>query len=181
MQKVLYILGQLSDDDIEWMIANGKRRQAQLGTVLIHEGKPIDALYIVLDGISSVSAGTRVRNEIAQLGAGEIVGEMSFVDARPPSATVAALQDSVVLSIDRSRLSAKLEQDTGFATRFYRAVAVFLSHRLRNTESRLLGYGTVQELDEDIEYEDELDLSVLDNLHLAGARFDRMLKRLMES
>src|SRR5690349_14270378 len=108
MRKVLYILGQLSDDDIEWLIGNGRQRQLGPGDVLIREGQPIEALYIVLDGALVVSAAASGDAEIARLGAGEIIGEISFVDSRPPSATVTALQPSIVFTLDRARLYSKL-------------------------------------------------------------------------
>lgn len=177
MRKVLFILGQLSDDDVEWMISAGNRRDISAGTVLIHEGRPIEALYIVLEGLMTVSAAALGGKEVARLGAGEIIGEMSFVDARPPSATVTALQNSVVFALDRARLADKLERNPHFAARFYRAVAIFLSDRLRGTVSRL-GYGASDQLDETVEQQDELDFAVLDTIHLAGARFERMLKRM---
>jgi hypothetical protein len=57
--------------------------------------------------------------------------------------------------------------------------------RLRSLITRI-GYGrrtynTGQLLDEDIEYEDELDLSVMDQMSLAGTRFKWMLSRLRSS
>ena len=177
MRKVLFILGQLSDLDIEWLIAAGRKEQVSAGTTLIHEGKTIDTLYLVLDGALAVSMRALGGQEVARLGAGEMVGEISFIDARPPSATVTALQNSVVLAIPRGQLAAKLEQDPSFAARFYRALATFLSDRLRGTVSRL-GYSDGQSLQEDVEYSDELDDNVLDNVSLAGARFERILKRL---
>ena len=180
MKKVLFILGELGERDIDWMLATGSKEQIPAGTTLIQEGEPIVALYIVLDGLLAVSSKALRDQEIARLGSGEIVGEMSFVDARPPSATVTAIENSVVFSIPRSQLTLKLQQDSDFAARFYRAIAMFLSDRLRGTVVRL-GYGGGQPLDEEIEYEDELDLNVLDNVYLAGSRFDQMLKRLMES
>ena len=176
MRKVLYIMGQLSDDDIEWMIANGAPRQLAPGDKLIHEGQPIEALYIVLDGALVVTAASSGEAAIAQLGAGEIIGEISFVDSRPPSATVTALQTSTVFALDRARLYGKLEGDPWFAARFYRSVSVFLADRLRNTVSQL-GYGAATRRTSELEYQGELDATVLDNVHLAGARFDRMLKR----
>ena len=103
---------------------------------------------------------------------------MSFVDGRPPSATVQALSDSLLFAIPRRALASKLEADQGFAARFYRALAVFLSQRLRDTVQHL-GYGAGVALDEEVEYSDELNPAVLDTVPLAGARFDRMLKRLM--
>jgi CRP/FNR family transcriptional regulator, cyclic AMP receptor protein len=178
MRKVLFILGQLSDSDMEWMLSAGTKESVASGNILIHEGKAIDFVYIVLDGKLSVSAAALGNKEVAALGSGEIVGEMSFIDARPPSATVKAREDSIVFAIPRSVLASKLEKDVAFAARFYHALAVFLSDRLRSTVSRL-GYSDGASLDEEMEYEDELDPSVLDTVHLAGSRFDRMLKRLM--
>ena len=180
MKKVLFILGQLNDPDVDWMTDHGQKETVAAGAVLIQQGKHLEHLYIVLDGLLSVTDARLNNKELAQLGAGEMVGEMSFVDAGPPNATVTALQDSVVLSIPRSNLSAKLEQDTGFAARFYRAIATFLSDRLRATVGQL-GYGEVRSLEEETVAADELDDNVLDNVHLAGSRFDRMLQRLMGS
>jgi len=177
MRKALYLLGQLDDADVEWMMAEGGRQRVPAGTVLIREGQPIDALYIILDGSVEVS-GTGVAGEAIRLGCGEVVGEMSFVEARPPSATVAAAEGLVVLAIPRARLTAKLARDAGFAARFYRSLAVFLSHRLRETVARL-GYGKGQPLREDLEYEGELDTETLDCVHLAGSRFDRVRQRLL--
>jgi CRP/FNR family transcriptional regulator, cyclic AMP receptor protein len=137
MQKALYILAELSDRDFNWLLTEGKRKEIPNGTVLIHEGEPISALYIVLDGMLAVSVEALGGKEIARLSSGEIVGEMSFVDARPPSATVKAVEDSVVWAIPRAQLAAKLSQDTAFASHFYHAIAIFLSDRLRGTVSRL--------------------------------------------
>ena len=177
MRKVLFILGQLSDGDVEWLGRAGVRRKVRGGEVLVEQGRPIDALYIVLDGRLSVSLAGR--GEIARRGSGEIIGEMSLIDARPPAASVTALEDAVVLAIPQAALEAKAAEDAAFAARFYRALATFLSDRMRGTLLRL-GYGDDREPDEQTaQEEDELDDNVLDNVSLAGARFDRMLKQLL--
>lgn len=137
MQKALYILAELSDRDFNWLVSEGKRKEISTGTVLIHEGEPINALYIVLEGVLAVSVEALGGKEIARLTSGELVGEMSFIDARPPSATVKAAEDSIVWAIPRAQLAAKLSQDTAFASHFYHAIAIFLSDRLRGTVSRL--------------------------------------------
>jgi bacteriocin-type transport-associated protein len=179
MRKVLFILGQLDDDDVEWIIETGYREHIPAHQVLIQEGKLIQALYIVLNGLLSVTDAELDGKELARLGAGEIVGEMSFIDASPPASTVTALQPSTVFVIPKAELSAKLEQDMRFAAHFYRAIAIFLSGRLRATVGRL-GYGDApsQSLSQETRYADELDDNVIDNVHLAGARFERILKRL---
>ncbi len=82
--------------------------------------------------------------------------------------------DATLLKISDDAVRAKLAQDPAFAARFYRALCVFLASRLRST-TRRMGYGDGA-ADEDAK--DELPEDLLDNVHLAGARFDRMLKRL---
>src|ERR1043165_8859477 len=77
MRKALYILGQLNDADIQWLADHGRTRQLRDGEVVIREGQPIDAIFLNLEGALAVTAGDGV--EVARLGAGEFVGEISFV------------------------------------------------------------------------------------------------------
>ena len=129
----------------------------------------VDSLFFVTHGNFSVSTGG-AGHTVATVGAGEVLGEISFVDRRPPTATVTALEDADVLAIPKTTLSDKLLEDPGFASRFYRAIAVFLAHRLRTT---LLQLGEGGE-------DDELDLQELDTVSKAGVRFERILRRLQE-
>lgn len=182
MRKVLFLFGQLNDDDVEWMLAAGARRFIPAGGTLIEQGVPVDAVFILLEGKLSVWLKPRrgPEREIARLNAGEIVGEMSFIDARPPSATVRALEDATVFAISKAVLNAKLQVDQGFAARFYRALAIYLSTTVRERHRALGGAGT-GEVVEDEDEGDELDPNVLDGVYLAGERFDRMVKRVMVS
>lgn len=184
MRKVLFLFGQLNDDDVEWMLTAGARRFVPAGGNLIEQGVPVDAVFILLEGRLAVwLKGKRgPERELARLNAGEIVGEMSFVDARPPSATVRALEDSTVFAIPKPALNTKLATDAGFAARFYRALAIYLSTTVRERHRALGGAGTGEALEEDEEDgADELDPNVLDGVYLAGERFDRMVKRVMVS
>lgn len=180
MRKVLFILSELADADLEWMLRSGAKQIHPAGSVLIEEGKPLTVLYVLLDGRLSVRVGGAGGQEVAQLQSGEVLGELSFLDSRPPSATVTALNEVAVLSIPRSLLERKLDEDDGFAARFYRALGIFLASRLRRTMQRF-GYESGQVLDDDVEHEDELDPEVLQNVALAGARFDWMIQRLREA
>ncbi|MBW4522112.1 MAG: cyclic nucleotide-binding domain-containing protein [Scytolyngbya sp. HA4215-MV1] len=176
MKKVLFILGELSDDDIDWVIAIGKREEVAANTVLIQEGQPIDTLYVLLKGKLTVSTIASGGKEIAILTSGEIVGEMSFVDSRPPSATVKAIEPSLLLSLPRTELATKLKQDVGFASRFYRALAIFLSNRLRVTVSQL-GYNALPPVGEDLP-ETGFSPETTDSIALARTRLDWLMRRL---
>ena len=70
------------------MIAAGMKKELPSGSVLIQEGQTVESLFLVLDGVLSVTKGSSV--PIARLMSGEIVGEISFVDKHPPSASVQA-------------------------------------------------------------------------------------------
>jgi CRP-like cAMP-binding protein len=178
MRKVLFLFGQLNDDDVEWMLTVGTRRVVPAGGVVIQQGVPVDAVFILLEGKLAVwLKGRNGERELARLNAGEIVGEMSFVDARPPSATVKALEDSMVFALSKAVLTRKLAADSGFAARFYRALAIYLSTTVRERH-RDLGTGVGTDEEDDV---DELDPNVLDGIYLAGERFDRMVKRVMVS
>jgi bacteriocin-type transport-associated protein len=179
MRKVLFVLSELADADVDWILQNGVKQTHPAGSVLIVEGEPISVLYILLEGELAVTLAALGGKEVARLHAGEILGELSFLDSRPPTATVTALSEVQVLSVPRRALSVQLEEDAPFAARFYRALGIFLASRLRRTQ-KTLGYGGEEILDEDIEHEDELDPELLENVALAGARFDWMMRRLRE-
>ncbi len=179
MNKASVILSELNDRDIDWMVKHGNREQVDAGTILIYEGQPIAALYIVLEGTLSVSVAAVGNQEVSRIGCGEVLGEMSFIDGRLPSATVTALENSVVLSIPKQKLTQKLDRDVLFALRFYRAVTKFLSTRLRSTVSRFGEEGLASSPTNSAS--DVSSLLRSDNLKLDGARFENIMKRLKGS
>lgn len=173
MRKVLYIFGLLNDSDIEWLGQVGTLRTLSDGTVLISEGEKLNKLFILADGHMDVSiAGLGV---VADLGTGEMLGEMSFVDSSPTSATVTARGEVKLLELRNSDLEARFATDNGFGMRFFRALNVFLADRMRGTIKRL-GYGKAGDLDSGEIMEDELDEGLLDTVSIAGDRFSRMMR-----
>ncbi|MBE9113600.1 cyclic nucleotide-binding domain-containing protein [Nodosilinea sp. LEGE 07298] len=176
MKRVVFILGVLEDDDVDWLIEAGQRQELQPGQVLIREGEPCEHIYLILDGGLEVTVAALSAQPIAHLATGEVVGEMSFVDSQPPSATVSALETSIVLAISCTQLRHKLQQDIWFASRFYRALAILLSSRLRSTVKHLQGehWRPVASLNDA-----GLD-EINDMLSMGGIRFDWMLKRLRD-
>ena len=178
MRKALYILSLLNDSDIQWLVSNGTRKDLIPGSSLIEAGQPVSALYIVLDGEISVSLPNG--KVVTHLGVGEIVGEISYLDSRPPLTSVAATEEASVFEISRDELSSKLQRDDGFASRFYHAIGTFLAVRLReNTAS--LGYADGQVSSEELEAMDELPEELMEQVSLAGTRFNWILSKLQES
>jgi CRP-like cAMP-binding protein len=131
MQNARYIAAGLSDADMLWLLSMGKLRVLGPGDRLVTAGKPVNDLFFVISGSVAVMLddGTRV----ARLHQGDVVGEMSFVERHSPLVSVAAEERSEILAIPRQLILARFEQEPLFAARFYRALAVFLSERLRDT------------------------------------------------
>jgi CRP-like cAMP-binding protein len=176
MERILFILGILEDEDVDWLVSTGHRQEVDTNEILIREGQAISAIYLILSGQFVVSIARSPDTAIARLSGGEVVGEMSFVDHLPPSATVTAIESSVVLSIPRNLLDQKLAQDMGFAQRWYHALATLLSIRLR---------GTVRHLEAEFWEPITLDKNLLsadmsDNMKLGEIRFDWLMRRLRD-
>ena len=172
MRKALYIMGILDDSDVQWMSDTGSRNIVPPGQILIRAGEMPTSLFILLEGRLSVQSHT---SEVASLFAGEIVGEISFVDAKPPSTSVIAAENCKVLAIPRKLLSSRLDHNAGFAARFYRSVSIILADRLRVTTARLGAGGGALSAD-DQETVEELDFELMDSIALAALRFDHLLK-----
>lgn len=69
------------------------------GTVLIREGEPGDAVWLVVNGRLGVFAASGAAGPLAEIGRGEIVGEVALLSDRPRTSTVRALRDSEVLRL----------------------------------------------------------------------------------
>src|SRR5687768_14770161 len=113
MRNVLFILSELNEQALDWIAGAGTRESVAAGQFLVVEGKPIEVLYITLTGKFAVKTKGKV---VTELGGGEVIGELSFLDSRPPVATVVALERSSFLSIPASRLRSKLKTDHAFAS-----------------------------------------------------------------
>lgn len=178
MRRVLYILALLDDSDIDWLTSVGESQSVLANNAIITEGVPIEDLFIILSGRFAVQLGS-AKTKIAELSSGEMVGEISLIDSRPPSATVMAMTPSVVLRVRRQAINLRLETNKAFAARMYKSIAVFLATRLRSTVASM-GYSGMQGLDEESESEDEISADLLDSMSLAGARFNIILERLQQ-
>ncbi|MEL6477770.1 MAG: cyclic nucleotide-binding domain-containing protein [Pseudomonadota bacterium] len=166
MRKALYILGDLEDRDIIWLSRNGRKQDVARGEALVTAGREIADLYFVTQGAFRVTLPGGA--EVAELGTGDVVGEMSFVEKRPPGADVTALEPSRVLAVPRAAMLAAFREDPAMAARFYRALAVFLSDRLRAMTEQARPGDAAGELDE----------GLLDTLHIAGDRMIRLIDML---
>ncbi len=94
------------------------------GAVLIAQGAPADALFLVLVGRFRV---TRDGETIATIGAGEPIGELAFFSGGIRTATVAALRESEVLRLDRAEYEALAAENPALPHAILQAVSARLA------------------------------------------------------
>lgn len=105
--------------------------------VIITQGQPGDALYIIVEGSVRVE---RDGIPIARLEAGQHVGEMALFDSSPRSATVRAEGTAAVLRILREDFETFLQQDPASGIKLMRNLLGALAHVVRTQSQALLSY-----------------------------------------
>jgi len=127
----LDLLNCLDDKDVDWILSISDELQLQCGDLIIEEGSIPSALCIVQSGVAKVTNRINHEDIISMIGPGELLGEISFIDGRPASASVTAVEDMTVLSIPRVSLEERITGDSSFASRFYLASSSVMAERLR--------------------------------------------------
>ncbi len=169
MRSILYLLAQLSDDDVEWIATAGERKLLPIGTRLVRrKGDPPHALTLILNG--AVSVAVEGRGQIARFVAGDMFGEMRLADETSPSTQVTVVEPTIVLSLDRAVLDERMETNEGFAMRLEAGIAMLRSVRLAASAKH-------ESRGNRLPSQARLDTAFMENVHLAGARFDRILKK----
>ena len=118
----------LTQNDWALIIDRAKRLSFKKDEKLISQGKQARTVYGLGAGKVSIAvSGTR----IAQIGPGEICGEMAFLEDSVASATATAEEEVEAYALEWTILQDLFELFPHLASRFYRSVAVNLSRRLR--------------------------------------------------
>jgi CRP-like cAMP-binding protein len=115
----------------DWMLIvdRAKRTVFKKDDVLIRAGKQHKTVYLLVQGNAKVEGATKAF--IAQIGPGEICGEMAFLENGVASANVTAAGELEVCAVEWSALLDLFELYPHLGSRFYRSLAVNLSRRLR--------------------------------------------------
>lgn len=162
MKRSLFIFGYLADSDVEWLASVAVRETHLPGKPMITQGKTSERLMILTDGSAVVETNGR---RVATVSSGDVLGEVSLFDSRPPSATVTPLESVAALAIPFDTLRARLQADPEFASRLYYSLGALLSQRLRET------------LGAEITDADEIDPDVMEQVALAGRRLELLYER----
>ncbi len=101
-----------------------RHHQLGVGEHVFEQGAPSSAAYVIVAGHVEVR---RHRQPIAELGPGDVVGELSLLLRRDHSATVSALTPIEVVALPRDALQEAVEDVPGLGWNLLQAVAARLS------------------------------------------------------
>lgn len=104
------------------------------GDVLLREGEESSEMYYLQSGTLAVfkRKGDK-EHQIGSIISGELVGEMSFLDKSPRSATVKAVTESVLVIVPNEKLEKTLET----LPKWFTALLHTLLDRLRKANARI--------------------------------------------
>lgn len=120
----------LTQNDWMLIVDRAKKVDFKKEDVLIHQNRANKVVYLICSG--KVQVATTPKNVIATLGAGEICGEMAFLEGGIASASVTAIDNVEAYAIEWGALKDLFELFPHLGSRFYRSLALGLSRRLRD-------------------------------------------------
>jgi len=136
----------LSDADLERLAATVETQRLGPGELLLREGDPGDAMYVVVSGEMEVTKRAGATEQpLARVGPGAIQGEIAALQGTERQASVRAVTEVEVLRIPREGLLALLDSGPEAALALVRTVL----ERLRALElfvrqrEKLAGLGTL--------------------------------------
>jgi CRP-like cAMP-binding protein len=141
--------GELTDGELATLCEQCALRDLAAGEILVPEGTSDNHLYVILSGALAVvrGAGTAQPATLFTLTAGDFAGEMSFLDATPHYAALAAAGPTRVLGLEREKLEALLGSHPEIVYRVMRAIirtVHVIQRRLAMQSVELTNYITKQ-------------------------------------
>jgi CRP/FNR family cyclic AMP-dependent transcriptional regulator len=127
------IFSGLAREELQRVASLSQQRRYDRGDIILSEGEKTRELFIVADGMVQISLRTAdASTPLANLGAGQVFGEMALVDRGARSATVEAVKDGTqVYVIAHDDLLQMCEADSRVGFLLMRNLAAELSLRLR--------------------------------------------------
>jgi len=121
----------LSEEDRIELLAMARRIYFKPGDVILDAGTRRAGLYLVQAGRVRVQRrDTHGDLVLARLSAGELFGEMSFIENAPASAKVIAETPCTIDLVPREHVFQLFRERQDFAARFHQSLATLLSRRL---------------------------------------------------
>ncbi len=124
--KAADIFAGIPDNILAHIASIGEDVDVAANETFIRKGELGNCMYIIREGRVAIHDET---TRFAELPAGEVVGEMAVLDPEPRSASVTAIEETMLLKIEKDAFDSVMVDHPGIA----RGVIQVLCRRLRNT------------------------------------------------
>jgi CRP-like cAMP-binding protein len=115
---------ELSADQVATLAGHLRFRDLEAGDELVRQGTSDDHLYVIVGGALGVVRDSRTSEPVTlvTLTAGDLVGELSFIDETPHYASLIATSPTRVFGLERQQLEALLATEPLIVYRVMRAI-----------------------------------------------------------
>lgn len=132
--KSIYLFQELTPDEVDHIAGMVEEKQYNSGQTIFYEGDAADSMYVIAYGTVELEEGGE---KLGQLGTGAHFGELPLLDGMNRQLTVRCQEHCTIYTLPFQKLEEYLGSDTKVAADFYRALAHFLSTRLRKVDREL--------------------------------------------
>lgn len=136
--RALNVFQHMTDDQIFRISRFVRLEKLDPGQFLFHDADRSMDFYVVLDGLLSVQKDTPFGPQVlAKLGAGEIIGEMNFIDRTERSSDAAAIDPSTCAAFSFTAIDQMMDQDKELAVGLHWAFWRSLTVKVRDANEQL--------------------------------------------
>ena len=130
------IFSMVMTDDLRVVAQAMEKQQYFAGDRIFEIGDQGDHLYIIVSGKVGISLDSKSSDKsyIATLSSGDCFGEMNLLDDLPRSATAEVIEDTTLLSLEKTRLRGLIQSYPDMSIGMLRS----LSLRLRDANQKLV-------------------------------------------
>jgi CRP/FNR family cyclic AMP-dependent transcriptional regulator len=130
------IFSMVMTDDLRVVAQAMEKQEYFAGDCIFEIGDQGDHLYIIVSGKVGISLESKPSSKsyIATLSSGDCFGEMNLLDDLPRSATAEVIEDTTLLSLEKTRLRGLIQSYPDMSIGMLRS----LSLRLRDANQKLI-------------------------------------------
>lgn len=134
------LLQDFSDTELRELFATATEQDLTAGTFICREGEPGGVLSFVVRGQVEVSKKGKDGTPyvITQLGAGTLLGELSWITGASYSASVQAKQEAIVIRLDGTELTRQFQQNSVGVRKFTAGLLKMLASRFLHMNEQVL-------------------------------------------
>ena len=118
----------LTNEERDALKSAASLRHCKAGESIIEQGKPLDRIFIVVEGQTEVKVNGKT---VATLPEQSVVGEVEFLDKLPASADVVALKEALLIELNNAELISLMKKQPRLGYVVMSEIAKMEAQRLR--------------------------------------------------